>query len=84
MSLMMGVLIFLFFGAGDGDDTILDFVNNQYKIDLSAFNLSGFDELTLFSDDFGDVTIDLSEHGGGTIQLILINITDMDVTDFLF
>ena len=37
------------FGVGHGDDRILDFTNDEDQIDLSAFSLSGFDELTITS-----------------------------------
>ena len=73
------------FGAADGDDTILDFADNEDQIDLSAFNLSGFDDLTITSmPEHGKTIIDLSEHGGGTIDLRDVDIADLDTTDFLF
>ncbi len=71
------------FGAGHGDDIIFDFANHEDKIDLSAFGLSGYDELTVASTP-GSVTIDLSEHGGGTILLQDFDIANLDATDFLF
>ena len=71
------------FGAGHGDDRILDFTNDEDQIDLSAFSLSGFDELTISSVS-DDVMIDLSAHGGGTILLQDFDIADLDATDFLF
>ena len=71
------------FAAGHGDDYIYDFANNEDKIDLSAFNLPGFDDLTITSTSIS-VTIDLTEHGGGTIQLQNFDITNLDATDFLF
>ena len=71
------------FNAGHGDDTIIDFTNDDDQIDLSSFNLSGFDELTISSVS-NDVEIDLSEHGGGTILLQNFEIGDLDATDFLF
>ena len=71
------------FDAGHGDDTIFDFVNNEDQIDLSAFDLSGFDELTISSVS-DDVIIDLSAHGGETILLRDFDIADLDATDFLF
>ena len=54
------------------------------KIDLSAFGLSGFDDLVLFSDSFGVTTVDLSAYGGGTIKLFEFDIANLDATDFLF
>ena len=71
------------FDTGHGDDTILDFADDEDQIDLSAFSLSGFDELTITS-ILDSVKIDLTEHGGGTILLQNFNITDLDATDFLF
>ena len=71
------------FDVGHGNDSIYDFVDNEDKIDLSAFNLSGFDALSLSSEDEG-TTIDLSAHGGGTIMLYELDIADLDATDFLF
>ena len=70
------------FDLGNGDDTIYDF-GNEDLIDLSAFNLSGFDDLTVSSAS-GSLTIDLSEHGGGTILLQDFDMADLDATDFLF
>ena len=40
------------FDVGHGNDSIYDFVDNEDKIDLSAFGLSGFDDLVLSSDFF--------------------------------
>ncbi|MDE0511264.1 MAG: M10 family metallopeptidase [Gammaproteobacteria bacterium] len=70
------------FDIGHGDDTIY-FADDEDKIDLSAFSLAGFDGLTLTSDDEG-TTIDLSEHGGGTILLAGFDIANLDASDFLF
>ncbi len=71
------------FSAGHGDDRILDFTDGEDQIDLSAFNLTGFDTLTT-SFQSNNVTIDLSEHGGGTILLEGFDIANLDATDFLF
>ena len=70
------------FNVGHGSDRILDFTNEEDQIDLSAFNLSGFGDLTTSSDS-NTVTIDLSEHGGGTILLVGFDIADLDGADFL-
>ena len=72
------------FDVGHGNDAIYDFVDNEDKIDLSAFGLSGFDDLVLFSDSFGIATIDLSVYGGGSIKLFEFDIANLDTTDFLF
>ena len=71
------------FGAGHGDDRIFDFTNDEDQIDLSAFSLSGFDELTITSIS-DSVKIDLTEHGGGTILLQNFDAANLDATDFLF
>ena len=74
------------FDVGHGDDVIYRFFDNEDKIDLSAFNLSGFDELNLSYSDFDPpgTMIDLSAHGGGTIVLFEFDIANLDATDFLF
>ena len=71
------------FGAGHGDDRIFDFNNDEDQIDLSAFSLSGFDELTITSIS-DSVKIDLTEHGGGTILLQNFDAANLDAADFLF
>lgn len=71
------------FGAGHGDDRILDFTNDEDQIDLSAFNLSGIDALTITSIS-DSVEIELTEHGGGAILLQNFDIADLDAADFLF
>ena len=77
-----GADVFIF-AAGHGDDTIYDFRDNEDKVDLSAFDLAGFDDLTLSSAS-GGVTIDLTEHGGGTILLQNIDLAALDAADFIF
>ena len=71
------------FATGHGDDQIQDFADNEDLIDLTAFTLTGFDDLTITSTPIS-VTIDLTEHGGGTIQLQNFDIANLDATDFLF
>ncbi len=71
------------FDFGHGDDVIADFTDGDNLIDLSAFGLSGFDELVVSSGS-GGVTIDLVAHGGGTIRLENFDIADLDAGDFLF
>ena len=60
-----------------------DFTNDEDQIDLSAFSLSGFDELTITSIS-DSVKIDLTEHGGGTILLQNFDAANLDAADFLF
>ncbi len=71
------------FDFGHGDDTITDFTDGDDLIDLSAFGLSSFDELVVSSYS-GGVTIDLTDHGGGSIRLWSFDSADLDAGDFLF
>ena len=77
-----GADIFLF-DAGHGFDTILDFSDNEDRIDLTAFGLSGFDALDISSVTNG-VRIDLSDYDGRTILLEGFDIANLDASDFLF
>ena len=70
------------FAPGDGDDRIADFYDDEDRIDLTAFNLTGFDDLKLVSQGRG-VIVDMTAHGGGMISLGL-DIANLDATDFLF
>ncbi|MDE0332463.1 MAG: calcium-binding protein [Nitrospinae bacterium] len=72
------------FTAGNGDDTITGFAGGSDLIDLRAFpEIRSFDDLTVTSDTDG-VTIDLTDHGGGTILLQGISVGDLDGEDFIF
>ena len=71
------------FAPGHGADTITDFANSQDRIDLTAFDLTGYDDLTVTSGTDG-VTIDLSAHDGGTILLEGFDMANLDAADFLF
>ena len=76
------------FAPGHGDYIIPHYsITNQDLIDLTAFDLSGFDDLSISSDlnrlTF-DVTIDLTVHGGGTILLTDFDIANLDAGDFIF
>ena len=67
-----------------GDTTLADFTDNQDRIDLTYFELSGIDELVITSDTDG-VTIDMSSiEGGGTILLDGFDIANLDAADFIF
>ena len=70
------------FGSGQGNDTIADFTDGDDLIDLTSFGLSGFSDLNLNSGTTG-VTIDLSDHGGGSILLPGTSIADLDASNFL-
>ena len=72
------------FTADNGDDTITGFANGTDRIDLSAFpEIRSFDDLTVTSDTTG-VTIDLTDHGGGSIFLQGFSVDDLDGEDFIF
>ena len=71
------------FAPGNGADAITDFADSEDRIDLTAFDLTGYDDLTVTSSTDG-VTIDLSAHDGGTILLEGFNMAGLDATDFLF
>ena len=71
------------FALGNGADAITDFANGQDRIDLTAFDLTGYDDLTVTSSTDG-VTIDLSAYDGGTVLLEGFDMANLDATDFLF
>ena len=71
------------FGPGHGDDAVARFTDGDDRIDLRAFELSGFSDLDVAATDRG-TTIDLSAHGGGVILLERIGLADVDAADFLF
>ena len=71
------------FGPGHGDDAVARFTDGDDRIDLRAFELSGFSDLDVAATDRG-TTIDLSAHGGGVILLERIGLADVDASDFLF
>ena len=71
------------FTPGNGADTITDFTNSQDRIDLTAFDLTGYDDLAI-TDGTDGVTIDLSAHDGGTILLEGFTSSSLDAADFLF
>ena len=71
------------FEPGNGEDHIIDFADNEDKIDLTAFNLPGFDELSLSSNRGNNPIIDLSAHRGGIIRSSWFELEDLDTTAFL-
>ena len=71
------------FAPGHGEDTVTDFRNGRDLIDVTAFDLPGFDDLSLSAAPDG-VTIELTDHGGGTILLEGFDIANLDAADFLF
>ena len=61
------------FEAGDGNDTITDFTRGEDQIDLASFNLSTAQlnaALGAATPITGGVRLDLSGHGGGTIDVL--------------
>ena len=66
-----------------GDDRIIEFVDGEDRIELRGFGLNGFNDLNARAVG-GDVLLDLSNVGGGTILLRGFSIEDLDVSDFLF
>ena len=75
------------FAPGDGDDVINDFNTGENMIDLTAFDLDA-DDLAGLMRTRGEgaanvrVIIDLSDHGGGTIELVGVDdIDDLDALD---
>ena len=72
------------FDSDDGNGLVTGFTNGEDVIDLSAFSsITDFSDLTIASSDDG-VVIDLTAHGGGTIQLQAIDLDDLDASDFIF
>ena len=67
----------------NGDNTILDFTDNEDLIDLSEARVSSFDDLILSSNSNG-VTIHVTTSGGGTIFLEGFDIANLDASDFIF
>ena len=72
------------FAPGNGDDTITDFTDSDDKIDLSAFaDIASVDDLSMEQRE-GNIVIDLSNQGGGSITLQDFVIADLDASDFFF
>ena len=70
--------------AGQTVTTIGDFTDGEDRIDLSdRSGIAGFDDLTITDDD-GTAVIDLSSQGAGTVRLSGVDVTDLDVGDFVF
>ena len=67
-------------------DTITDFTDGEDLINLSNltdFGLSGFSDVDARSVSQG-VTIDLTNHGGGSILLMGFDLANLDESDFIF
>ena len=72
------------FAAGHGNDMIRDFTDGEDTIDLTAItDIIGFEDLTITADG-NNAVIDLTAHGGGTIRLENVDVSDLDASDFDF
>lgn len=72
------------FGPGHGDDDIRDFSPGQDRIDLNALGLSNEDVRSVSSEtSSGGTWIDLTGHGGGTINVRGVRPGDLGDSDFL-
>ena len=83
------------FAQGNGFDYVVDFADNEDKIDLSAFeDITSIEDLNI-RDQGTSVVIDLEAHGGGRITLQSIQLADealqgtagstgLDNGDFIF
>ena len=70
--------------AGGGNDTILDFGNGADIVDLAAFeDIRSTDDLIMLQQD-GNLVIDLTGMGGGTVTLLEVNETDIMGAHFAF
>ena len=75
---------YFYFYPDGGDDTILDFGNGEDRISLYAFeDIRSIDDLTL-QQQGGNLFIDLTARGGGTITLQDYNQADISGEHFIF
>ena len=71
-------------GPGHGADTVADFGRGANRLDLSAFaELDSIDDLAL-QQQGGDLVIDLSGHGGGSVTLQDVDAADLTDADVIF
>ena len=72
-------------GLDNGDDYITDFDEaGTDMIDLQAFDgIGSFDDLTM-RERAGSTVIDLSAHGGDSITLVGVTMTELEAADFIF
>ena len=70
--------------AGGGNDTVLDFGNGEDRIDLTAFaEIQSLEDLDMQQQE-NAVVIDLSAHGGGTVTLQDVDMTELMDAHFMF
>ncbi len=76
------------FNQGHGNDTIIDFANGEDRIDLTSFSLSATElnavihSATPIAGVNNGVRLDLSGHGGGTIDVMGLTPSALDTADF--
>ena len=71
------------FAPGHGNDIILDFSIGEDRIDLSALDIEDLSAVTIIA-KWDSVTLDLTDYGGGRVDLPGIDQADLDASDFLF
>ena len=72
------------FKPGHGNDTVRDFNLNEDRLDLSHFgSISELSDLTIQQQGQHTV-VSVDAQGGGTINLLGINASDLDSGDFIF
>ena len=71
------------FAPGHGNDIILDFSNGEDRIDLSGLDIEDLSAVTIIAAWYL-VTLDLTDHGGGMVELLGVDRADLDASDFLF
>ena len=69
---------------GEGNDTVLDFNVNEDRIDLSHFNsVTGLADLSI-QQQGANAIVSFGAHGGGSLQLMGVDASDLDAGDFIF
>ncbi len=73
-----------FYNKNAGHDTIEDFQSGKDRIELSNYtHITEFSQLSA-SQEGGNVVIDMSSHGGGSITLENFDLDDLSADDFSF
>ena len=71
------------FARGHGDDRIIAFTNGEDRIDLTALGLNGIGDVHATAVEDG-VRLDLTDAGGGTIQLQGFALAELEAADFFY